>query len=1134
MSTLRRRITESAFVVIGLFCPLGSFVAAADAEPDADARTTARRILESAAVKGGLVVHLGCGNGQLTAALHAGDGYLVHGLDHDARNVQQARDHVSSLGLYGPVSIDRLTDRKLPYADNLVNLVVASGECHVASEEISRVLAPGGVALHLNRQSEMENRKWVKPWPEAIDEWTHYLHGPDNNAVAQDSVVGPPQHFQWIGVPRFSRSHDHLASVSAVVSSGGRLFSIVDMGSIAFAGASPRWRLVAQDAFNGVHLWEREIPDWEYHLRDFRSGPADVARRLVAIADRVYVTLGYGQPVTALDAATGQTVRTYAGTEGTQEIVCLNDTLLLVLGKPDRKWRAQEAKQIVSQPGYSPPFERYTPPAHEMQLVAVKADTGELVWKGPRTDAREIMPSTLAASDGRVYFQNAEAVVCLDAATGQTEWKTPRPTHRRRLAWSTPTLVVHDGVVFSADRGAAETDGEVLWIPSGGYHEYIRGEEVKGELIALDAATGQRLWSGPAHEGFNAPVDVLITDGLLWTGRYAWGQDPGITEARDPKTGQVRRQRPADQEFLPRMGHARCYRAKATGKYVILGRRGVEFVDLDTGSMVANFWVRGTCQYGVMPANGLLYVPPHACACSTTDMLKCGFMALAPKRELKSRKVEKSKSQTRLQKGPAYEQIGNRKSAIENAAGWPTYRHDPARSGATPSQVSHDLHAAWQTQLGGRLTSPVIADGVLLVAAADTHRIHALDATSGQQLWTFVTGARIDSPPTIGKFVVPPSGGAADADKKPRHIGTPPEGGTTNSLCLFGSADGHVYCVRLADGELVWKFHAAAGDRRIVVNGQLESAWPVSGSVLVDGGAVYFVSGRTSYLDRGMLLYKLDVTSGRELAVQELVVEEKKRDGGIASGGHLPDILSADGDSIFLRSARFDHQLARQKDNVPHLWSPVGFLDDSWWHRTYWQFGTSMSSGWGGWARAGQRVPAGRLLVTEGSQVFGYGRNQYDTPGAHVGVDADGVWGPIGRDFGRWTYYRLFGKPLGAPAGKASRRKPADGAAGESGWTQRIPVLVQGMVLANQTLFVAGPTDPVSEIPHEPTGADPLVEGLAATHGGRLLAVSAADGKTLANLELASPPIFDGMAAANGRLYLATKSGEVVCMGSER
>ncbi|MHC4406956.1 MAG: outer membrane protein assembly factor BamB family protein, partial [Planctomycetota bacterium] len=814
------------------------------------------------------------------------------------------------------------------------------------------------------------------------------------------------------------------------------------------------------------------------------------------------VTLGYGQPVVALDAATGETVRTYAGTEGTQEILHYDDMLLLVLGDPKEDWQAQKAKEIVSQPGYSPPFERYTPPVHKMRVMAVDADTGELAWRNSRPYTRELMPSTLAASAGRVYFQNGDAVICLDAATGELEWKAPRPVHRQRLAWSTPTLVVHDGVVFSADRRAAETDGEILWIPSGGYHDYIRGEDVLGELIAFSAETGERLWSCPAYEGFNAPVDVMIAGGLLWTGRYAWGNDPGVTEARDPKTGEVRRKRPPDGEFLPRIGHARCHRAKATAKYLVLGRRGVEFVDLETGNMVANFWVRGICQYGVMPANGLLYVPPHSCACNVNDMLKCGFMALAPagKEDTQAQPAPKAA----LEQGPAYGFAPTARARVSDDA-WPTYRRDGSRSGATKAGVSHNLQAAWETDLGGKLTGPVVADGLLLVAGTDTHHVHALDAATGRGLWTCAAGARIDSPPSIHQGRV-----------------------------LFGSADGRVYCLRLEDGALIWKFRAAPRDRSIVVDGQLESAWPVSGNVLVVDGAAYFAAGRNSYLDGGMFLYKLDAATGRVLNVLELDVEEKKRDGGTAGAGYLPDVLSTDGDSIFMRSARFDLDLVRQKDDVPHLWSSVGFLDDSWWHRTYWQIGTSMSSGWGGWARAGQRVPAGRLLVADGPRVFGFGRNQYDTPGAHVGVDADGVWGPIGREQGRWTFYHLFGRTMNAPAGKPPRRKAAKQAASELVWTRRIPVVGRAMVLAGETLFVAGPPHKVSEIPHEPSGADPLAEALEADRGGRLVAVSATDGKTLADHELKSSPVFDGMAAAQGRLYLSTKSGEVVCMGPVR
>ena len=66
--------------------------------------------------------------------------------------------------------------------------------------------------------------------------------------------------------------------------------------------------------------------------------------------------------------------------------------------------------------------------------------------------------------------------------------------------------------------------------------------------------------------------------------------------------------------FAHTQHHHRCYRNKATCRYLVLGRSGVEFVDLKTGEGEPHHWVRGTCQYGVMPCNGLLYVPPDSCA----------------------------------------------------------------------------------------------------------------------------------------------------------------------------------------------------------------------------------------------------------------------------------------------------------------------------------------------------------------------------------------------------------------------------------------------------------------------------------------------------------------------------------------
>jgi len=45
--------------------------------------------------------------------------------------------------------------------------------------------------------------------------------------------------------------------------------------------------------------------------------------------------------------------------------------------------------------------------------------------------------------------------------------------------------------------------------------------------------------------------------------------------------------------------------------------------------------------------------------------------------------------------------------------------------------------------------------------------------------------------------------------------------------------------------------------------------------------------------------------------------------------------------------------------------------------------------------------------------------------------------------------------------------------------------------------------------------------------------VSAKDGKELAEYKLDALPVFDTMAAANGRLYFATTDGKVRCYGAK-
>jgi len=265
----------------------------------------AKSLFEMSRVKGGLVVHIGCGDGRLTSALRANNSFIVQGLDKSMRNIAAARKYIQSIGLYGDVSVDFWQGENLPYVDNFANLIVVENADEVSQKELLRVLVPNGVACIKNADGWAEI---IKHRPEEMDEWTHYMHDSTGNAVSNDTLVGPPANLQWVGSPRWTRHHEHMSSLNALVSANGRIFYIVDEGSRASIQLPPKWYLVARDAFNGTILWKRAISLWYTHLYPLKSGPAFLPRRLVAVGDRVYVTLGLDQPLVALDAATGAEV----------------------------------------------------------------------------------------------------------------------------------------------------------------------------------------------------------------------------------------------------------------------------------------------------------------------------------------------------------------------------------------------------------------------------------------------------------------------------------------------------------------------------------------------------------------------------------------------------------------------------------------------------------------------------------------------------------------------------------------------------------------------------------------------------------------------------------------------------------
>ncbi|MHC4155035.1 MAG: outer membrane protein assembly factor BamB family protein [Planctomycetota bacterium] len=1004
-------------------------IASAAAQPVDDERK-ARQILDATNVKGGLIVHLGCGNGKLTAALCASDSHIVHGLDGDRDNVEQAREYIRSLGLYGPVSVERLDGKRLPYVDNLVNLVVAEDLSGVPMIEAMRVLAPGGT-LYAKQGGRWE--KTVKPRPTNIDEWTHYLHDASGNAVAHDEVVGPPRHVQWVGGPRYDRSHEHIPNIYAVVSTGGRIFYIVDESSLSSIRQTPEWRLVARDAFNGTLLWKKRVGAWFPHIVNWGGTPRQLQRKLVAVGNRVYVTLGLHAPLTAVDAATGRTIKVYDDTKGAEEVILHKGILLLAIRGVTDERTAERARFAEILKRRSSPLDaretaeplvkrlRATESKGDKKVVALDADTGRLLWKKDGADASGLRTNSLCAEADRVFYQNGGRVVSLDLATGQNVWSEP----------SAPLRCVYEGTVYC----------------SGGK-----------TVTARSAKNGRAKWTKPTL--LTEIRDLFVASGSVWLGGFkpfpskrgpSWG--PYFATQLNLATGEVMMHIEPENPSH----HHRCYSNKATDRYILAGRRGTEFIDLAAGEVLWNSWARGACKYGVMPANGLVYTPPHPCACYVGAKLT-GFHALAP---------ERPKSDVRnqmLEKGPAYEKLKTKDSKLRTAAGWPTYRSDAERSGYTPASVPAVLRRKWQVRVGDKLTAPVVASSKVLVASVDEHTVAAIDADTGEAAWRFTAGARVDSPPTL-------------------HQGR----------AIFGSRDGYVYNVRASDGKLTWRLRAARDDRRIAAHGQLESASPVLGSVLVRDEIVYATAGRSSYMDGGIDLYRLQPLTGETLSKTSIYSpdpetgRQPKQSAPATMPGARADILTADDSHVYLRDMVFSKHGVNVGEGKPHLFTLTDFLDDSWTHRSFWIFGTkcSISTGCSGRDR---NLIYGRLIVFNESNIYGYGRKQVH-------------WSNMLQD----GPYRVFGMSRGETAKR---------------WEKAVPIQVRAMVLTGKVLFVAGL---LAEEIDGPDGPDE-------SRGAVLMAISASDGTELARCPLDCPPVFDGMAAAYGRLYISMKDGSLLCL----
>lgn len=199
--------------------------------------------------------------------------------------------------------------------------------------------------------------------------------------------------------------------------------------------------------------------------------------------------------------------------------------------------------------------------------------------------------------------------------------------------------------------------------------------------------------------------------------------------------------------------------------------------------------------------------------------------------------------------------------APAGAGDWPTYQHDPARSGVTDESPppAGTMSQQWvyrapapprpvwpepqpsverpKVRFDDALQCVAVGPSVYFGSSVD-HQVYALDAATGRVRWRFFTGAAVRLAPTIDSGRV-----------------------------FVGSDDGKAYCLSADDGRLIWEHDAAPRPTRVIGGGRISSLWPVRTNLLVEGDRVYFGSG--IFPSHNTALVVLDAATGTPIPLRD-------------------------------------------------------------------------------------------------------------------------------------------------------------------------------------------------------------------------------------------------------------------------
>ncbi|MBN2738839.1 MAG: PQQ-binding-like beta-propeller repeat protein [Spirochaetales bacterium] len=420
-------------------------------------KKAAKEILEKSGIGHGYCLDVNCGDGALAYELAKISNLHIIATDSNPANVALARKKLNQAGLYGNRVQVQLSETTLDrYPSYFANLIISGSSVKTGENPLTssmpHVQRPYGGILITGKPGSMTMK--TRGELEGAGQWTHMYSDPANTICSLDERVKGELGMLWWDDPDFDVPSRHGRGVAPLVKDGMLFMQGID-------------GIRAYDAYNGHTIWDYYIEDLAKHYdQDNLLGAAITGANYAIDGDKMYIRVGQQQYYKAFREV--HVVDIYTGNQ----------------------------IKILTSPKLSDPGKSSWGDLNYWGLVYAKDGT----LYGTITDVDHIVSGGYRESDMSHQYSESRAVFAMDPETSDVKWIYEAKNSIRHNTFS-----IGDNKVYFVDRPIASQDR--LRFPSN------ESGLQKGELLCLDAKTGNKVWSTP--DTFTTLTAVSIPHNIL-------------------------------------------------------------------------------------------------------------------------------------------------------------------------------------------------------------------------------------------------------------------------------------------------------------------------------------------------------------------------------------------------------------------------------------------------------------------------------------------------------------------------------------------------------------------------------------------------------------------------------------------